>query len=216
MKKAAPSLTDFVYAPLVSTGRASPGNPTMHDDAMGIREVIKPLVQAGKRLVLVCHSAGAFLSGMATEDLEVGEKLAAASGGGVEKFIFIAGGILPPGAPHPELNFFRIENGEAHCRDPDEILFHDTDPAVAQKYKPLLKGQPSEGWNGICTYCGWEKVPSSYILTEHDRAIPPEIQEACSGIAGSEVVRIPTGHMPMTSHPKMLAAKVVSLVKLEQ
>jgi pimeloyl-ACP methyl ester carboxylesterase len=109
MKKAAPSLTDFVYAPLVSTGKASPGNPTMHDDAMGIREVIKPLVQAGKRLVLVGHSAGAFLSGMATEDLEVGEKLAVASGGGVERFIFIAGGILPPGAPHPELNFYRIE-----------------------------------------------------------------------------------------------------------
>ena len=103
MQKAAPGLTDFVYAPLVSTGMRSPGNPTMYDDAIGIREVIRPLVEAGKRLVLVGHSAGAFLSGMATEGLEVGEEVSMKSGGGVERFVFIAGGILPVGAPHPEM-----------------------------------------------------------------------------------------------------------------
>lgn len=103
MQKAALGLTDFVYAPLVSTGTRSPGNPTMYDDAVGIREVIRPLVEAGKRLVLVGHSAGAFLSGMATEGLEVGEEVAMKSGGGVERFVFIAGGILPVGAPHPEM-----------------------------------------------------------------------------------------------------------------
>ena len=92
MKKKSPLLTDFVYAP---------GNPTILDDAMGIREVIKPLVEGGKRLVVIGHSAGAFLSAMATEDLEVGQKLATQSNGGVERFVFIAGGILPAGAPHP-------------------------------------------------------------------------------------------------------------------
>lgn len=109
IKKAAPSITDIVYAPLRSTGKQSPGNPSMFDDAMGVREVIKPLVEAGQRLVLVGHSAGAFISGMATEDLEVGQKLAAPSGGGVERFIFIAGGILPVGAPHPPMGMLDIK-----------------------------------------------------------------------------------------------------------
>jgi pimeloyl-ACP methyl ester carboxylesterase len=110
MKKLAPSLIDFIYAPLISTGTSSPGNPTMYDDAMGIREIIKPLAEAGKRLVIVGHSAGAFLSGMATEGLEVGGEFAAPSGGGggVERFVFIAGGILPLGAPHPELSFLDV------------------------------------------------------------------------------------------------------------
>jgi pimeloyl-ACP methyl ester carboxylesterase len=111
MKKLAPSLTEFIYAPLISTGTCSPGNPTMYDDAMGIRGIIKPLVEASKRLVIVGHSAGAFLSAMATEDLEVGGKFAAPSGGGgggVERFVFIAGGILPLGAPHPELGFLDV------------------------------------------------------------------------------------------------------------
>ncbi|KAL4882513.1 alpha/beta-hydrolase [Aspergillus karnatakaensis] len=215
LQKAAPQLSDFIHAPLISTGKTSPGNPTMHDDAMGIRAVIKPLVEAGKRLVLVGHSAGAFLSAMATEDLEVGGKIAVQSGGGVEKFIFIAGGILPAGAPHPVMNFFRIENGGAYCKDPDGILFHDTDPVLAEKYKALLKPQPAEDWNGVCTYAGWSKVPSGYILTEHDRAMPVQIQEACAGIAESEIVRIPTGHMPMTSHPKLLAEKVLTFIDME-
>ncbi|CBF73646.1 predicted protein [Aspergillus nidulans FGSC A4] len=158
MQKAAPGLTDFVYAPLVSTGMRSPGNPTMYDDAIGIREVIRPLVEAGKRLVL---------------------------------------------------------NGEAQCRDPDNLLFHDVDKDVATIYQPLLKCQPAEGWVGKCTYCGWEKVPSSYLLTEHDRVLSPRVQEICAGISGSEVIRIPAGHLPMLSDPKMLAEKVVSCLKLD-
>ena len=105
LKNAAPELTDIVYAPLVSTGTRSPGAPTMMDDAMAIRVVIKPLVEAGKRLVIVAQSAGGFLSGMATEGLEVGQKLATASGSGVERFVFVAAGILPLGAPHPNPGF---------------------------------------------------------------------------------------------------------------
>lgn len=101
LKKTAPSSPDIVYAELASTGTRSPNAPTMLDDAMAIRAVIKPLVESGKRVVVVGHSAGAFLSAMATEDLEVGQKIAKASGGGVERFVFVAGGLLPVGARHP-------------------------------------------------------------------------------------------------------------------
>ncbi|KAL2827112.1 Alpha/Beta hydrolase protein [Aspergillus pseudoustus] len=215
MKKAVPSLTEFVYAPLVSTGTSSPGNPSMYDDAMGIREVIKPLVESGKRLVVIGHSAGAFLSAMATEDLEVGEKLATPSGGGVERFVFIAGGILPVGATHPETTFVETKGGEAYCRNPDELLFHDVDPAVAKKYEAFFKCQPAEGWAGNCTYTGWDKVPSTYILAENDKVLPPQVQEICAGIAKSDVIRIPTGHVPMLSEPKMLAKQVVTCLELD-
>lgn len=61
---------------------------------MAIRAVIKPLVESGNRVVVIGHSSGAFLSAMATENLEVGQKIAAASGGGVDRFVFICGGII--------------------------------------------------------------------------------------------------------------------------
>lgn len=123
LKKAAPSLTDIVTAELASTGTRSPNAPTMLDDAMGIRAVIKPLVEAGKRVVVVGHSAGAFLSAMATEDLEVGQKIAEASGGGVERFVFIAGGLLPVGARHPPTDW-EVKVGHGICLPESEQKDH--------------------------------------------------------------------------------------------
>ena len=106
LTKMEPSLKgNIFYAPLASTGTRSPGAPNMTDDATAIRKVIQPLVEAGKKVVVIGHSSGAFLSAMSTEDLEVGQKLAVPHGGGVEKFIFIAGGLLPVGAPHPPTNW---------------------------------------------------------------------------------------------------------------
>lgn len=67
---------------------------------------------------------------------------------------------------------------------------------------------------GNCTYTGWDKVPSGYILTENDRIISPQVQEMCSGIAKSQVVKISTGHMPMLSNPKLLVEKVLSFLGL--
>ncbi|KAF2165964.1 hypothetical protein M409DRAFT_23692 [Zasmidium cellare ATCC 36951] len=215
IKKAAPSITDIFYAELASTGTKSPNAPTMLDDANGIRNVIKPLVDAGKRVVVVGHSSGAFLSAMATEDLEVGQKLAVSGGGGVERFVFIAGGILPVGARHPPTDW-EVKDGATYLPDPDSKLFSDVNPAIAEKHcKPFIKSQPlMDDWNVECTYTGWEKVPSTYVLTENDKTISPQVQEMCAGLAKSEVVRISTGHMPMLSEPKVLAEAVVRSIEM--
>ena len=46
--------------------------------------------------------------------------------------------------------------------------------------------------------------------------ISSQVQEMCAGIAESEVIKIPTGHMAMLADPTMLADKVVSCLKLGQ
>lgn len=102
--------------------------------------------------------------------------------------------------------------------DPDDKIFFDVDPAISAKYcKPFMKSQPlMEEWSVPCTYTGWEKVPSFYILTENDRTISAQVQEMCSGLAKSTVIRISTGHMPMLSEPKLLAEKVISCLNIDQ
>lgn len=99
-------VTDVHTAPLKSTGHVSPGNPTLHDDVAGIRSVIAPLVAAGKRVVVVAHSAGGFLASAATEHLEKGYT---EGPGGVEKFFFIAAGLMPSGARHSPLPFMDFQ-----------------------------------------------------------------------------------------------------------
>lgn len=93
-------------------------------------------------------------------------------------------------------------------------VFFDVDPAAAKQSKSFIKSQPlMDEWSVECTYTGWKKAPSSYILTEQDRTISSQVQEMCSRLAGSEVIRISTGHMPMLSEPKMLGDTVISCLK---
>lgn len=46
--------------------------------------------------------------------------------------------------------------------------------------------------------------PSSYVICEHDHAVPPEAQEAMAG-AADHVHRLPTSHSPLLSMPRELA-----------
>lgn len=100
-----------VYAPLASTGRASPGNPTLLDDVQHIRDVLTPLVEKEeKEVILVGHSAGGPLGAAATKDLTVNERKGKEKTGGVKKFVFLSAGLVPAGWRHPEvLDFYDIQ-----------------------------------------------------------------------------------------------------------
>ena len=98
------------YAPLASTGHASPGNPTTLDDVQHIRGVIEPLVEEGKELVLVCHSAGGFLGSAAMKDLSLKTRAEDGKKGGVVKLVFLTAGLGPEGFIHPDfLPFYDIQ-----------------------------------------------------------------------------------------------------------
>lgn len=93
--------------PLSSTGHASPNNPSMKDDVACIRSVIAPLVeQEEKDVLLVLHSAGAFLGSMAIERLSVKERKEQGKKGGVKKIVFLAGAVWEEGFQHGPLPFF--------------------------------------------------------------------------------------------------------------
>ena len=92
---------------LLSTGTISPGNPSMEDDIAAIREHLTALVNEGKELILVLHSAGGFLGSSAMDGLSV--KARAGEKGGVASIIFVTGGVAPEGFTHGELPFAKAE-----------------------------------------------------------------------------------------------------------
>lgn len=97
---------ETVTAPLSSTGKPSPNNPSMYDDIAAIRAVIAPLVEDGKELLLVLHSAGGFLGSSAIKGLSVQERKAEGKPGGVCKLVFLAGAVFEEGFRHGPLPFF--------------------------------------------------------------------------------------------------------------
>ena len=66
-------------------------------------------------------------------------------------------------------------------------------------------------FTGELTYPGYKDVPVSYMFTENDKTVPPEMQrtqiETMERENGKQVVvyAIPTGHFPYVSSPDIVA-----------
>jgi pimeloyl-ACP methyl ester carboxylesterase len=82
------------------------------------------------------------------------------------------------------------------CRDSKESLFHDLPPEDAQRWHDSLRSHPSlDLWKTKITYCGWQEVPSTYVICESDRLLPVTVQEKFAKLGGSKIVSLAAGHM---------------------
>ncbi|KAL8760292.1 MAG: hypothetical protein Q9184_003387 [Pyrenodesmia sp. 2 TL-2023] len=196
--------------PLPSTGQASPNNPSMRDDVAAIRSVIASLVEEEeKEVLLVLHSAGAFLGSMAIEGLSFRERETAGKQGGVKKIVFLAGAVWAEGFKHGPLPFFDYQGQKMFCRTPKDLLFNDLSDSDAALWISKLSCQPSSGWDDVVDFAGWKHVPSVYLLCEQDAILKPEMQLQMAQMAGSEIERCSAGHCCMIGQPE----RVVEVVR---
>ncbi|KAI4184782.1 MAG: hypothetical protein LQ348_004500 [Seirophora lacunosa] len=195
--------------PLPSTGKSSPGNPSMKDDVASIRSVITPLVEEeGREILLVLHSAGAFLGSMAIEGLSCKERSTAGQKGGVTKIVFLAGAVWEEGFQHGPLPFFDYQGNEMYCRTPNDLLFNDLSPDAAAHWTSKLQCQPASGWDDVVSFVGWKNVPSVYLFCERDAILNPDMQAQMAARAGSEVAKCEAGHCCMLGQPERVVEVV--------
>ena len=83
----------------------------MRDDIAAIRSTIADLVDQGKDVMLVLHSAGGFLGSNAAEGLDVQTRQKTGLKGGVAKIVFLTGAVFPEGFKHVPLPFFTYDVG---------------------------------------------------------------------------------------------------------
>jgi pimeloyl-ACP methyl ester carboxylesterase len=55
----------------------------------------------------------------------------------------------------------------------------------------------------------WKSLPSWYMITTDDEALPPDVQRLFANRMGAKIVEVPSGHLAMVSHP----AEVVKLAE---
>jgi pimeloyl-ACP methyl ester carboxylesterase len=77
-----------------------------------------------------------------------------------------------------------------------------------------LQPQPAADWDRELVYCGWEEVPSSFLVCEADRLLPAELQMQLAGIAGSEIIKCEEGHMVQLSRPEKVVEVVERVLKV--
>jgi pimeloyl-ACP methyl ester carboxylesterase len=167
----------------------------MHDDAGAVRSAIEAI---GGPVVVVAHS----YSGIPVTE-------GAAGLPGVQKVIYVAA-FVPDvgesmytiaGVPVPN----SVEGLFERSRDPREEFYADVPGALAERAVSQLVDQLHRPYADSVTQAAWHTVPSAYIITEKDAAVPVELQEKMAARAGT-VRRIPTGHSPFLARPAELAA----------
>ncbi|WP_433286746.1 alpha/beta hydrolase [Pseudonocardia sp. CA-142604] len=105
------------------------------------------------------------------------------------------------GAPDPDSTeeLFPISS------DPRAQLYADVPEAVGDLAVSRLVDQRRQPFADRVTRAAWHTVPSTYIITENDAAIPVRIQEQMARHA-TTIRRVPTSHSPFLSRPAELAA----------
>lgn len=60
---------------------------------------------------------------------------------------------------------------------------------------------------------GFRYVHSTYVVCENDRGPPPQYQEMFGKTAGSDVLKLSSGHSPMLSHTEKLVEMINTAVQ---
>ena len=55
------------------------------------------------------------------------------------------------------------------------------------------------------TTAAWRTKPSWSVIASNDRAVPPELEKAEAAAMKATSITVPSGHVPMLSHPKEVA-----------
>ncbi|GAA1295397.1 alpha/beta hydrolase [Pseudonocardia aurantiaca] len=183
---------------LPSAGRDPAALGDLHADAAAIRSAVAAIHGP----VVVCaHSYGGVPTTEGVADLpnvvgivylcafqlDIGESLASAAGGTL-----------------PDWWDVHAAEGYVDAQRPLEVFYSDVDEAVARDAIMRLGHQSLVAFGQQVSKAAWRTIPSTYIVCEHDRAVPVEAQEAMARRA-TRVLRMPASHSPFLSRPAQLA-----------
>ncbi|MCJ1393890.1 hypothetical protein MMC18_006766 [Xylographa bjoerkii] len=207
---------------------STPKSISTTTDALFIRNnVLNPLLNEGKDVILLAHSYGGMPGGAVAVGLSKAERIAAGLPGGIIGLIWVAALIAHPGDSLKALmggtfsSWVMIDDasGQLGYEDPKAVFYNDVlDPVVElaiSQLKPesenvLSTPTSTQAW-GDAYYNGRR----AYVNTLLDQCIPSVVQEGM--LAGSAVTwdvhHFNTSHSPFLSQPEQLSQTLISLAQ---
>jgi pimeloyl-ACP methyl ester carboxylesterase len=190
---------------LVSVAERGSRRLGLFDDAEVVRQRIKGI---DGPVVVVAHSYGGAVVTQAAADLpnvrhlvyvcsfqlEIGESLLGLAGGLGTK-------------PH----WWNIDGEIMTPHDPLTVLVDDVPGDEAERAVARLRPLSFCATTQEVTAAAWHDIPSTYIVADLDKALPPEAQALLAARA-TYVRHLPSGHLPLLSMPAALTDLIVEAV----
>jgi pimeloyl-ACP methyl ester carboxylesterase len=177
------------------------------DDVARLRHVLR--LQSGPTVVAGHSYGGQIMTALGTDAPNViGLVYIAAFGLDEGESI---GGLLATGPPTPALANLSIDDKGFAWLPQDDFVGHfaaDVDPAQARVMHAVQ--QPLHT-NALAQEMGapaWKSLPSWYLVSDGDEAIPPDAERQFAQRMGATTVEVAASHVAMVSHPHDVVALI--------
>jgi pimeloyl-ACP methyl ester carboxylesterase len=187
---------------LPSSGHDPAKLGSFDDDVDAIRSMVRSITEP---VVVVAHSYGGLPTTQALCGLD-----------NVIGVVYIAAWVLDVGQSVADLagehglpDWWDVHPSEGYmdALHPEEVFYHDLPPERAAEHSGRLTHQSLDSAAHPLRDAIWKSVPTSYILCEQDRALPPSIQQSMSEHT-TKTTRFDAGHNPFLSRPAAVAAQI--------
>ncbi|VUC28778.1 unnamed protein product [Clonostachys rosea] len=200
-----------VRVPALATAGWDPSvsQKSVSDDVAILKSTMKEYLQAGKELVVVCHSFGGISGTASVVGETVPERRARGEAGGVKAVVFFAA-FAPPSAGLSLVDIIGIKD-ESHQPDwwtpinglallepkASDLLYSGLDEEIARVNFHATAPQSLQSFQSKSINASSDiVVPKTYLVTQKDSIIPPEGQKAMANAAGANVIELAYGHSP--------------------
>jgi pimeloyl-ACP methyl ester carboxylesterase len=174
---------------LPSCSNKSPPDGSLTEDVNHVRGIVTQIVKAGERVLMVMHSYGGIVGTDAIEDLAFADRKAAGMVGGVVHLLYMCAYMLEPGSsvweivkeagvthlwPQYVKNF---TDGSTFPINPVQHFLGGVDQETVDKALPHLVRSPMAVFETQTKGSSWKIVPTTYIFTQLDAAVPRIFQD---------------------------------------
>ncbi|KAG4434320.1 hypothetical protein IFR05_010198 [Cadophora sp. M221] len=199
------------------TGNVPPVK-SLDEDIAAVRAVVLKEVDAGAEVIVSAHSWGGVPACSALDGLSKAERQRDGKSGGVVKLAFVTSFILPEetsiadalGGP---LDVW-VPDADGNFKFPDEVnkevFYHDLPSEEADEWAAKIRVHSLATFMAKTKSAAWKKIPTSYLICENDRPIPPALQESMIATVkkqGGEIEteRLFVSHSPHLAMPEKVA-----------
>jgi len=120
-------------------------------------------------------------------------------------------GLLAQGPPTPALVHQIVDEQGFAWSSEDDFVNHfaaDVDPVQAKVMHAVQQPLDVSLFSDVMTAPAWKSLPSWYMVTQDDQALPADAQRMFANRMGATIVEVPSGHLAMVSHPADVAKLV--------
>jgi pimeloyl-ACP methyl ester carboxylesterase len=174
---------------------------SLADDVARLRQVLA--LQDGPT-ILVGHSyGGQIITALGTDAPDVvGLGYIAAFGLDEGESL---GALLSQGPTPPALAHQLVDKRGFVWLPKDDFVNHfaaDVDPVKARVMYAVQQPLAATAFNEAMGVPAWKSLPSWYLITTDDQALPPPAQHLFAKRMGATVIEVPSSHLPFVSHPR--------------